>query len=83
MNLIKIRDAEMRVIALLSLGVVAERCERLPLERCDLWRHARGSATVGITWADESFTLVDFSRAVDADRWLSMSGPLQACLEVH
>lgn len=81
---LRVRSGDMRVIELCTLGILAERCERMPLERCDLWRHAdRGSATLGITWADGSFTLVDFRCAVDADRWISESEALQACLEVH
>jgi hypothetical protein len=81
---LRVRAGDMRVIELCTLGMLAERCERLPLDRCDLWRHDdTGGATVGVTWADESFTLIDFRHDTEADQWIAASEALQACLEVH
>ena len=84
-HVLSVRAADMRVIALCTLGSLAERCVDRPVERIDVWRHDdRGSATVGVTWQDESFTLIDFRHASEADAWLAgLPEPLRACAREH
>lgn len=67
---IRIRDAEGVVLASgHDPSIVTDRCVRVRLQRVDLWPRDSGPTTVGVTWEDESFALMDWAQAARAREW--------------
>lgn len=70
--MIRIRDEEGVVLAAgHDPSIVTDRCTRERLQRVDIWPRDSAPTTVGVTWSDGSFALMDWADQTRARAWIA------------